>query len=130
MNFFRVQNFTAANPIRCRFRGHQYECHAPVVRRSIDCLRLSSQRTLSFFSIGTRVGLIFFLSCVDRLARDGDHTIATEMEETSVKGLQNIDVRKDKGETTKVALEIKFKRIAVSCLPSGSRNVIQPSTRR
>jgi hypothetical protein len=31
--------------------------------RSIDCLRLSSHRTLSFFSIGTRVGLIFFLSC-------------------------------------------------------------------
>jgi hypothetical protein len=31
--------------------------------RSIDCLRLSSQRTLSFFSMGTRAGLIFFLSC-------------------------------------------------------------------
>ncbi|MDI3567621.1 hypothetical protein [Bradyrhizobium sp. Arg816] len=35
------------------------------------------------------------------------------MEETSVKGLHYIDVRNDKDETTKAALEIKFKRIAV-----------------
>ncbi|SFQ33670.1 hypothetical protein SAMN05216330_12812 [Bradyrhizobium sp. Ghvi] len=35
------------------------------------------------------------------------------MEETSVKGLHYIDVRNDKGEMTKAALEIKFKRIAV-----------------
>jgi hypothetical protein len=52
-------------------------------------------------------------ACVDRLAGDGGHTIATEMEETGVKGLHYIDVRNDKGETTKAALEIKFKRIAV-----------------
>lgn len=52
-------------------------------------------------------------ACVDRLAGDGDHTIATEMDETSVKGLHYIDVRNDKGEMTKAALEIKFKRIAV-----------------
>jgi Transposase DNA-binding len=52
-------------------------------------------------------------TCVDRLAGDGDHTIAAEMEETSVKGLHHIEVRDDEGETTKVALEIKFKRITV-----------------
>lgn len=52
-------------------------------------------------------------TCVDRLAGDGDHTIAAEMEETSVKGLHHIEVRDDEGETTKVALEIKFKRISV-----------------
>ncbi|MGY8678397.1 hypothetical protein Q2941_11370 [Bradyrhizobium sp. UFLA05-153] len=52
-------------------------------------------------------------ACVDRLAGDGGHTIATEMEETSVKGLHYIDVRDDKGEMTKAVLEIKFKRIAV-----------------
>lgn len=44
-------------------------------------------------------------ACVDRLAGDGGHTIATEMEETSVKGVHYIDVR-DKGEMTKAALEI------------------------
>ena len=52
-------------------------------------------------------------TCVDRLAGDGGHTIATEMEETSVKGLHHIEIRDDEGETTKVALEIKFKHITV-----------------
>lgn len=60
-------------------------------------------------------------ACVDRLAGDGGHTIATEMEETSVKGLHYIDVRDDKGEMTKAALEIKFKRIAV-LPPIGKQN--------
>ncbi len=52
-------------------------------------------------------------ACVDRLAGDGGHTIATEMAETSVKGFHRIEVRNDKGETTKVTLEIKFRRIMV-----------------
>ncbi|MCK1562407.1 IS4 family transposase [Bradyrhizobium sp. 173] len=55
-------------------------------------------------------------ACVDRLAGDGGHTIAT-----SVKGLHYIDVRDDKGEMTKAALEIKFKRIAV-LPPIGTQN--------
>lgn len=60
-------------------------------------------------------------ACVDRLAGDGGHTIATEMEETSVKGLHYIDVRDDKDEMTKAALEIKFERIAV-LPPTGKQN--------
>ena len=52
-------------------------------------------------------------ACVDRLAGDGSHTIADEMEETAVKGLHQIEVRDDKGNLTKVALEIKFRRITV-----------------
>ncbi|MGO9235428.1 MAG: IS4 family transposase [Methylocella sp.] len=52
-------------------------------------------------------------ACVDRLAGDGGHTIATEMEETSVKGLHHVEVLNDKGEITKVTLEIKFRRITV-----------------
>jgi hypothetical protein len=67
-------------------------------------------------------------ACVDRLAGDGGHTIATEMEKTSVKSLHYIDVRDDKAEMTKAALETKFKRIAVLLLRSESRTVIPPST--
>ncbi len=52
-------------------------------------------------------------TCVDRLAGDGGHTIADEMKETSVKGLHHIEVRNDKGEIARAALEIKFKRITV-----------------
>lgn len=52
-------------------------------------------------------------ACVDRLAGDGGHTIAAEMEETSVKALHRIEVHNDKGEMAKATLEIKFKRITV-----------------
>lgn len=52
-------------------------------------------------------------ACVDRLAGDGEHTIADEMEETRVKDLHHVELRDEKGETTKVALEIRFKRISV-----------------
>lgn len=47
------------------------------------------------------------------MAGDGEHTIADEMEETSVGGLHHIDVRNDKGEMVKAALEIRFKRVVV-----------------
>jgi len=67
------------------------------------------------------LALTSFRACVDRLAGDGGHTIATEMEETSAKGLHYIDVRDDKGEMTKAALEIKFKRIAI-LPPIGKQN--------
>ena len=52
-------------------------------------------------------------TCVDRLAGDGSHTIATEMEDVHVKGLHHIEFRDEKGEVTRVALELKFKRISV-----------------
>lgn len=52
-------------------------------------------------------------ACVDRLAGDGGHTIETEMEEARVRGLHHITFRNDRGEMTKAALEIKFKRINV-----------------
>ena len=38
-----------------------------ITQRAVDCYRLSSQRMLSFFSIGTRVGLILLLSASDTL---------------------------------------------------------------
>jgi hypothetical protein len=52
-------------------------------------------------------------TCVDRLAGDGGHTIADEMEEARVKGLHHVELRDENGETTKVALEIRYKRITV-----------------
>ena len=52
-------------------------------------------------------------TCVDRLAGDGGHTIATEMDETEVKGLHRIEVRDDKGDASEAVLEIKYRRIEV-----------------
>lgn len=52
-------------------------------------------------------------TCVDRLAGDGKHTIAAEMQETRVKGLHRIDVQDRKGHLSKAILEIKYRRIRV-----------------
>ena len=52
-------------------------------------------------------------TCVDRLAGQGDHTIATEMEETHVKGLHHVAFRDEKGNEVHVDLELKFKAIIV-----------------
>ena len=52
-------------------------------------------------------------TCVDRLAGDGGHTIATEMIEIAAAGQHVIEVRDDAGETVKVALNIKFKKIRI-----------------
>lgn len=52
-------------------------------------------------------------TCVDRLAGDGKHTIADEMEEVHVQGLHRIQVRNKKGEVSEAVLEIRYRRIRV-----------------
>jgi hypothetical protein len=52
-------------------------------------------------------------SCVDRLAGDGGHTIAAEMEDAGVRGLHRIEIRDAKGKAENVTLEISFRRIHV-----------------
>jgi hypothetical protein len=52
-------------------------------------------------------------TCVDRLAGEGDHTIADEMGEAAIKGLHRIEVRDNDGEPDEAVLEIKYRRIRV-----------------
>lgn len=92
-------------------------------RQSIDLLG----RPTRFIHVGDRESDIFELycmtrdlgshflvrACVDRLAGDGGHTIADQMDTTTLKGLHRIEVRTANGEMTKVALEIRFKRMIV-----------------
>ena len=52
-------------------------------------------------------------TCVDRLAGDGEHTIADEMEEIAVKGLHRIETRDEHGEVCRATLELKYRRIRV-----------------
>lgn len=93
------------------------------LRQSIELLGQPGQ----FIHVGDRESDIFELycltrelgthflvrTCVDRLAGDGAHTIADEMEGTSVKGLHHVEVRADDGTVEKAALEIRYKRITV-----------------
>jgi hypothetical protein len=52
-------------------------------------------------------------TCVDRLAGDGDHTIADEMEEVALKGLHRIDVRDSNGDPDEAIIEIRYRKIRV-----------------
>src|SRR3990170_7376296 len=52
-------------------------------------------------------------TCVDRLAGDGSHTIATEMSRVKVKGLHRIEVRDNKGNVSQAKLKIKYHSITV-----------------
>jgi hypothetical protein len=52
-------------------------------------------------------------TCVDRLAGDGEHTIADEMKEVAVKGLHRIDVRDSNGDPDEAILEIRYRKLLV-----------------
>jgi hypothetical protein len=64
-------------------------------------------------------------ACVDRLAGDGEHTIADEMDEAPIQTLHNMEVRDKQGHTRKAVLELKCKRIQV--LPPIGKHKRYPS---
>jgi hypothetical protein len=60
-------------------------------------------------------------TCVDRLAGDGQHTIADEMEQVKVKGLHRVEIRDAKGHPMAVTLELRYQRMTV-LPPIGKQN--------
>jgi len=74
------------------------------------------------FCTAESLGTHFLMrTCVDRLARDGKHTIAAEMEESCIQGLHRLQVRDEKGDRSETILEIKCRRIRV-LPPIGKHN--------
>src|SRR3546814_14226713 len=66
------------------------------------------------FCAAQEVGTHFLVrTCVDRLAGDGDHTIADEMAEVAVKGLRRVEVRDSYGNPDEAVLEIRYRRVRV-----------------
>ena len=66
------------------------------------------------FCVAHDLGTHFLVrTCVDRLAGDGDHTIAAEMKDVPVEGIHEIEVRDDKGNRETVAVEIRYRHIRV-----------------
>jgi Transposase DNA-binding len=66
------------------------------------------------FCAAQEIGTHFLVrTCVDRLAGDGDHTIADEMDDTGIKCLHRIEVRDNSGDPTEAVVEIKYRRIRV-----------------
>jgi hypothetical protein len=80
------------------------------------CIHIGDRESdiYELFCTAQEVGTHFLVrTCVDRLAGDGDHTVADEMDVTSVKGLHRIEVRDDKGDLEEAILEIRYRRIRV-----------------
>jgi len=70
--------------------------------------------TTSLFCAAQEIVTHFLIrTCVDRLAGDGDHTIADEMDEVAVKGLHRIEVRDSNGDPGQAVLEIRYRKIRV-----------------
>ena len=66
------------------------------------------------FCTARELGTHFLVrSCVDRLAGDGGHTIAKEMNEAQVGGLHAVEVRDGKGRTETAPVELKYRRVHV-----------------
>lgn len=66
------------------------------------------------FCTAQDVGTHFLVrTCVDRLAGDGGHTIAQEMEEVKLKGLHRVRTSDAKGNVVDAVLEIRYRRINV-----------------
>jgi hypothetical protein len=72
------------------------------------CIHIGDRESDIFelFCAAQEAGTHFLIrTCVDRLAGDGGHTIADEMEEVAVKGLYRIDVRDSSGDPDEAVLE-------------------------
>ena len=88
------------------------------------CIHIGDRESdiYELFCAAQEIGTHFLIrTCVDRLAGDGDHTIADEMDEVAVKGLHRIKVRDSNGDPDEAVLEIRYRRI-VFCRRSEKQN--------
>jgi Transposase DNA-binding len=66
------------------------------------------------FCAAQQIGTHFLVrTCVDRLAGDGEHTIAEEMDAVTIKGLHRVEVRDSNGDPDEAVLEIRYRKIRV-----------------
>ena len=78
------------------------------------------------FSLADELGTRFLVrTCVDRLAGDGEHTIADEMTDVHVQGLHRIEFRDERGQPCEATLEIRYRQIGV--LPPIGKQKLYPS---
>ena len=66
------------------------------------------------FCVAQELGTHFLVrSCVDRLAEDGDHTIADEMKDAEIAGQHHVEVCDSKGHVGTATVEIRYRSIHV-----------------
>ncbi|WP_420969524.1 IS4 family transposase [Bradyrhizobium sp. B120] len=81
-----------------------------------QCIHIGDREAdiYELFCAAQEVGTHFLVrTCVNRLAGDGDHTVATIMDEVVVKGLHRIEVQDSKGNPDQAVLEIRYRKIRI-----------------
>ena len=81
-----------------------------------DCVHIGDRESdiYELFCLADELGTKFLVrTCVNRLAQDGERTIAAQMKKAAVKGRHCIAARNKKGETYEAELEIKFEQLQV-----------------
>jgi Transposase DDE domain len=81
-----------------------------------QCVHIGDRESdiYELFCAAQEAGTHFLIrTCVDRLAGDGNHTIADDMAEVRVKGLHRMEVRDKDGNPQKATLEIRYRKIRV-----------------
>src|SRR5262249_24289912 len=80
------------------------------------CVHIADRESdiYELFCTTQQIGTHFLVrTCVDRLAGDGGHTIADEMDDVPVKGLHRVEVRDRNGNPDEAVLEIRYRKIRV-----------------
>lgn len=80
------------------------------------CIHIGDRESdiYELFCAAHELGTHFLIrSCVDRLAGQGDHTIADEMAEVEVSGLHPVEVRDSRGNLDTATVAVKYRRIRV-----------------
>jgi hypothetical protein len=80
------------------------------------CIHIGDRESdiYELFCTAAELGTHFLVrTCVDRLAGDGDHTIADEMAETAVAGEHPVEVCDKKGRLETAVVQLRYRRVHV-----------------
>jgi len=80
------------------------------------CIHIGDRESdiYELFCTAAELGTHFLVrTCVDRLAGDGDHTIADEMAETAVAGEHQVEICDGKGRLETAVVELRYRRVHV-----------------
>jgi hypothetical protein len=130
IKFWSREKFKGANALKKRINPTRVPIEEKESIRWLDNLKQSTELLgdaarcvhigdresdiYELFCTAHDAGTQFLLrTCVDRFAGDGEHTIASEMNEVDCKGLHRVEVRDRHGKISEAVLELKFRRILV-----------------
>lgn len=111
------------NPTRVPIEGKESVRWLANMRQSLEligdpsrCIHVGDRENdiYEFFCAAEELGARFIVrACGDRLAGEGDHTIADEMVEVPVQGHHIVEIRTKTGDVEQANVELRYKRIRV-----------------